>query len=893
MKRTLGAATTLAAAALVTSGFAAPPAVAADAERLTVDFSDRTGEFRGGASGTLYGFGDDGAPTQALINGAHITNTSQKPPYGTQHPGGDTLKIEDGFFDKHGEDLYIYQQDYYPEWPYNSGVRPGDDRTYDVATGSYTEGGNGVWDYLEVIEFVTEAVATQSDHPEEYTFIPFNEPDWIWYSDWAADKEQFFADWTAVHEKIEEVYARHGLDRPRIGGPGDSHWRKTPSTEFLDYAIADGSVPDVWIWHELGIDNLATYRGHLAEFRAIESSKGIDPIPVNITEYGMLRDMGQPGQLIQWFSMFEDTKVDAQTAYWGYSGNFSDNSSRPNGANAGWWMFKWYGDLEGSETVRVTPPRPDTADTLQGIAAVDDENRRATVLLGGTDADVEVSLEGLDRKVFGNRVDVEVREIATVGAQGLADTPALVWAADGAALAGGKLTIPVDTFNRYAAYQVLITPAGTHDVEQDLAAQPWSATVEAESTAITGSYVQSHDPKASGGWTWLASGNQDVRAFKTLDSTATWTVEVPRDGLYRLQAIGASNKNPGQHALWVDGAYAGTVQYRADLHWNYRGSGETLVELTAGTHELTLRTTADGENLLPYPDVTLDRFLLTDVTDGEPTVHPASTFRLYDGAKIAYQGKKASGFASLSDSGRADLYVTAMDSGYYDLSVAYESGRAGAIEVTINGGSPVELASDRKGSWESTARVHLAEGINEIELRSSGDVAIESVTTTRVRAADDARVVLEAEDGQLTGTAQAGTLAPATGTNATGGGYVDGLGGGEGNAIEFARSAGFDSAGDYAVSVWYSNASLASPHPYNPQVVDLRLDIAEGDQEVGYGYHRHTFSWNSFLERSMQVTLSSDGEPLRVFSADGEAPRVDKLIVAPMVLGSPTTQPVG
>src|SRR5690606_10052927 len=102
----------------------------------------------------------DGAPTRALINGAHMTNTSQKAPYGTQHPSGDAIAVEDGFFDKHGEDMYVYVQDYYPDWPYNGSVRPGDDRTYDPSDGSYVEEPNGVWDYLEVVEFVADAVAT-------------------------------------------------------------------------------------------------------------------------------------------------------------------------------------------------------------------------------------------------------------------------------------------------------------------------------------------------------------------------------------------------------------------------------------------------------------------------------------------------------------------------------------------------------------------------------------------------------------------------------------------------------------------------------------------------------------------------------------------------------------
>jgi len=111
--------------ALVATTLTVAQPAAAEPETLTVDFGETTGDFRGGATGTLYGFGDEGAPTQALINGAHITNSSQKPPFGTQHPSGDILKVEDGFFAKHGEELAIYIQDHYPDWPYHRGVRVG------------------------------------------------------------------------------------------------------------------------------------------------------------------------------------------------------------------------------------------------------------------------------------------------------------------------------------------------------------------------------------------------------------------------------------------------------------------------------------------------------------------------------------------------------------------------------------------------------------------------------------------------------------------------------------------------------------------------------------------------------------------------------------------------
>ncbi len=54
LRTTLAAAT---AAALAVTGLASQSAYAEGAEVLSVDFGARTGEFRGGATGTLYGLG--------------------------------------------------------------------------------------------------------------------------------------------------------------------------------------------------------------------------------------------------------------------------------------------------------------------------------------------------------------------------------------------------------------------------------------------------------------------------------------------------------------------------------------------------------------------------------------------------------------------------------------------------------------------------------------------------------------------------------------------------------------------------------------------------------------------------------------------------------------------
>jgi hypothetical protein len=864
---------------------------AAAPDVLSVDFGQTTGAFRGGATGTLYGFGDDGAPTQALVNGAHITNTSQKAPYGTQHPSGDALKVEDGFFRKHGQDMYIYVQDYYPDWSYNGGRRPGDTRTYDQADGTYVDTPNGVWDYLEVVEFVTEAVAARSSRPDGYVFIPFNEPDGgNWYADWGTLKDTFLADWKATYDKIQEVYARHGLGHARIGGPGDSRWQPARSADFLAYGKAHGVLPDVFIWHELGIENLRTFRGNHAAYRQLEKDLGVGPIHVNVTEWGMPRDMSTPGQLVQWLSIMEDLKIDGQTAYWNYAGNLSDNSARANAANAGWWMFKWYGDLAGSRTVAVTPPALDTVDTLQGIGAIDSRDKRATVLFGGGGQPVSLRLSGLG--TLGHRVDVEVREITLSGAEGVAGAPRVVTVLDDARLHGGTLDLDVPVYDRYAAYQVLVTPAQ----DRTLTLSGWQASVEAERASLTDATVYQQDPLDGDGWKFLASGGHDVGSFDRPTSKAEWTVTVPRTGSYRFQVIGGTPGVPGRHALFVDGADPTIVQYRAGLaltpyqRWRYRGSAEVTIPLTAGQHTLSLRSSVDGATALPNSDITLDKFLLTDVTGGEPTSYPASTLRYYGGAHVTYDVAKARGHGLVQGRGeRADAYLQAWETGYHDLAVDYRSRRATDLRLTVNGRQVATFRAPRAGAWRSTVRVHLSHGINEVEVRSTNGALVRELTTTRVAEADGAAVTVEAEDAIRHGAAAVAAYADASGSNASGLKGLGFVGNGAANTFEVPRRPGFDRPGDYDIAVTYANAELGGRHDYNPQVVDRRLEVTETGGGSAYAYFRYTYAWNSFLERTIPITLTTSDAPLVFGNPEAYAPDIDKLVIAPAVLGTPRT----
>lgn len=870
---------------LLTAGPAsatAPAASTADtsSDTLSVDLAHLTGDFRGGASGTLYGLGDDGVPSQPVLDGAHITNTSQKPPQGAQHPNGDALDVERSFFAAGGKDLYVYVQDEYPDWAYNGGKRPGD------------ANGDGVWDYLPILRAAVEKVATKSQHPQNYIFIPFNEPDaGNWYPNWATQKDQFLADWSAAYETIQSVYAEHGLGHAKVGGPGDSSWHADRSTDFLRYANAHDQLPDVFIWHELGTNNLATFRGHVAQYRQVVADLGIAPIPVNITEYGMLRDMGVPGQLVQWMSMFEDEKVDAQTAYWNYAGNLSDNSSRNNGANGGWWMFNWYGDLAGSATAAVASPQPNVPDTLQGIAAIDTAKKKATVLLGGGTRDVDVAVSGIDPSTFGSTVSVQVSADRLNGAEGASLQPPVIESTT-AKVVQGRLTVRVPNSDAHTAYRVQITPelADPQPVATDLV-----NSTEAENATLTEATVYNQDP--SNEWSFMASGNRDVGSFNRPGSSATWNVTVPRTGDYRLSVLAGANQNPGQHALFVDGAFDQLVKYSADLSWSYRGTTDVTLHLTAGSHALSLRASRDGVTLLPGADITLDRFDLADITDGERAVYPAVDAGLAGGARLAYDQQSTRGFAALSAAASATFFATTAETGYYDVAVHFATRDASALTLSVNGKAVALPAAPDAGSWASTARVFLPQGVNELVVAAPDGARIGDVTTLRGASqrasdADDANVFRsQAEALPLAGAARVQTDAAGSNGSADSAGVVRDvgyLGNGAANTLTVPRPAGFG-AGDYQLVLGAANADKSAAINYNPQVISRFLDVSEAGGTSVRAAFRHDYAWNSYWDKTIALHLTTDSGSLVLGNATGYGPNIDTVALARFVAGTPTT----
>lgn len=296
--------------ALVTAFMAILPistSLAAD-HVLTVDLSSNTGAIKYGASGFLYGLGDDGIPTDAVLFPISPRVAAQKPQNGAQHPNGNAFDIAPQFFAAGGDNIEIYMQDIYSDWPYQN---------------------LGIADYLTKVESIANAVVS-NQYRSRYVYVPFNEPDQIWY---AGNINGLCNDWKTVFNKIRSIDPTAKIAGPNYAGYNSSHYNT-----FMEFCKNNNCLPDIVTWHELGDAFFSGWYTRLNDYRSIEARLGISARHICINEYGRFSgDLGYPGNMVQWMARFENSKVDACRAYWGAAGNLDElvvENNKVNGANA-------------------------------------------------------------------------------------------------------------------------------------------------------------------------------------------------------------------------------------------------------------------------------------------------------------------------------------------------------------------------------------------------------------------------------------------------------------------------------------------------------------------------------------------------------------------------------
>jgi hypothetical protein len=834
---------TVVTAALLGTALTVPAAQAATPQ-LTVDLGTTTGAVMHGANGALYGLSDDGVPGDNIVTPLHMTSIAQKAPDGAQHPNGDALVVQPEFARGGGGDNLIYMQDVYASWPYEN---------------------LGLSDYLTKVTTMVTKVAARSD-ASTFVWVPFNEPDGNWYTGLGSSTTatyqsalaSFESDWTTVYNKIRSI-----IPNARIAGPNETHYDARLMGDFYPWAKANNVLPDMTTWHELDPTSLSNFEGNLAAYRTIETNAGISPRPVNINEYGDRRDLSVPGQMVQWMSMFERNKVYADQAYWDIAGNLDGNVSQTNIPNGDWWLLRWYAGLTG-QTAKVTPPQANVVDTLQGIASLDTGRKQAQVLLGGgTSGSANTVVQHIPSS-FGSTVNVSVERTAWSGYEGAGPAPAVLARSTYTVASDGSITVPLANLDPMSAYRIVVNPAGTGT--PTAASTPATASYEAENATITDGtvYTQGSVTNAYG---YATSGTKDV-SLNQSDSKVAFTVSAPTTGTYNLNVFyGNQSGGPATQTLTVDGGSSQTVTYSPTLNWTYRSTASASVSLTAGTHTITL---AKGTN-----EVTLDKIDLTAASTAD-TSYPATYADITGSPTYNYtaSGTTGAGALALTSGTSAAFDVYAPTDGYYTVHTDYSSNGSGTL--TLDGATAVTLASTSGTLTDKSSRLYLSAGNNRITAATSGSTTL-TVRDLRVSASADTTGVsaYEAESATLAGTAVA-----TSDTWASGGKYVGYIGNGSANTLTFQVSAA--SAGRYVMNVRYANNQVSGSGNYNTNVVSRAAQISVNGGTAQTVMFRNNYSWSTYWDLPVPVTLSAGTNTISFANASAYAPNIDRITVAPV-----------
>ncbi|MFG2792516.1 cellulosome protein [Streptomyces sp. NPDC048419] len=852
-------------------------------QTLTVDLAAGTGPFHGGASGTLYGLYGDGVPSRAVVEGMYVRTVSTKAQDGIQHPGADALEILPSFVAAGGQDVYVYLSDIHRGFPYEWPGATGEER---------------LSAYLAAVRHHVAQTRTLGTLKSHVVYVPFNEPEGNMFGEgewsydgvcWRTDPRRYFAAWQETYRLIK------GLDpEARIAGPNTCVLY--PEVRgFLEFARDHGVLPDVMTWHELSSPD--EVRTNVTKYRDLERELGIGPLPVNLNEYAHNYHLSVPGQMIQWIAAIEESKVDADMAYWNIAGNLNDSAVEANKGNGQWWLFNAYGRMSG-DTVRVTPPRPNVQYTLQGVATLDRYKRQARLLFGGASGAADLVFAGIDADVFGSLVHVRLEEIPWSGQVGVCERPLRMLDTE-LPVRDGRVALSVAELDEMSAYHLIVAPGGKGATPQTPPAAR-RRTYLAEDATYTGGGYTKNGPEGSPSAVdkFATSGGYHVGGLRTgSDGVLAFDVEAPRDGTYDIRVFANSHNladlvrenGPTNVFLRIDGEDPRELRLPLGYKWAVWGHTDTEAQLTAGPHRITLAA-HDPELGATKGDAVVDKLDLVPREGHEERedVYEAEYAVLGAGARTEYAhlGASGPGAAVVPRGGTVTFWVHAADDGEATVTVDLLGPGEGLLTVNDE-----ELGRVQRGA----VPLFLAGGINKVTVTGTS----EDLVVDRLRVAPSRGLLptsaAAADEGVLTGTARV------TGHSyATGGKAVDGIGAGPGNALTLTVTA--RRAGRHALTIRYSNGEQAPATHYNPDPVCRHADISV----AGAAPHRvlfpTTFHFNNFWNLSVPVTLN-EGANTITFTADelpdfdgltrngygqrsAYAPVIDQVTVTPLVPGA-------
>jgi len=293
------------------------------------DPTNNKGKLLHGSTGFLYGVSEVNVPSGDLIKAISPKIFVQKAADGQQHPSGDGYRLTPFLQECGVENIQIYLQDYYLQWPYES---------------------NGIDDYNEKVQKIVSKMIEGKTAEEiaGYSFVIFNEPDNIWYANNGDKLSQLCTDWLKIYTTIKNINPAI-----QVAGPNFATYNSNAYRTFFEFCQKNNCLPEYITWHELQKDKLASFESHCEEVKGYVTTyyanSGIEPI-IFVNETANFEDVGVPGMLVNWLSIFEEEDTYASLPYWGLANSLNELAADANKPNGAWWVYKWYNQMSGKKT---------------------------------------------------------------------------------------------------------------------------------------------------------------------------------------------------------------------------------------------------------------------------------------------------------------------------------------------------------------------------------------------------------------------------------------------------------------------------------------------------------------------------------------------------------------
>ncbi len=709
-------------------------ASAASASDMTVDLTQRKGPLLKGGLGTLFGISTiAGGTTPSLITDTtlHITASQGRAADNGANPYS-TDSIAPLIRGKN-IGLMCRLNDLLPGFPYGWNGLAYWDQQVTAAIHDITE------NYPDVVY----AVEILNEPDAQLNNAAFNSDPALEGASYN-DKINFL--WSHTVQEVRAINPKLKIMGPNYLSylPAITPSDQTKMQAFLQNAIATDTVPDVIGWHSLLTNEPSDIGNSLNNFyRPLEKQLNLPgaPLPVSIDEYGVNDGTfeGVPGHVVQYWAEMERDRINfgGTGTYTNYSqlGNtlrfpwqLNQTRLQPNG---GWYMMRWYNQMAGLY-VPVTPAASRYDQAYDGVASFDPATKTVTVLLGGSDDDADVHVNGLSSVGLTGFVRVRVDETkwtvdpyqgdTTVERGGDPETGAYN-ILDENVPAGGNLTIPIHKIDKANGYRILVTPAGAPDL--------YPTKYEAEDAYLRQAKVAAGDA--------IASNHTYVTGLSKSQSEAVFAVSAPAAGIYvmNVRYSNGSGDDAG-HAIAVNGQKEGSLAYpptkggpTAEFAFTQK-----RVDLKAGTN--LIRFSKDmGNAAIDYIDVRPDthRYQAVYAFTGDSTKYSyldEYTLPDYIGGLNNYDSY-------------VEFNIEAPRDRTYNLNISYANGIAGlnAVDLLVvnTTGQPSVILpptgeftgghDPRQAERIVTVPVTLNEGINAVRLqKSSGYAELDYATLT-------------------------------------------------------------------------------------------------------------------------------------------------------------------